>query len=722
MTRWFALTLFTSAALLFVIQPLAGRAVLPWLGGAAATWAACLLFFQVMLLGGYAWAHVLATRLPFRAQVAAQLGLLAAGAWFLPPAAGGAELAAAATNVWPAAALVGHLLGTLGLPVFALAATAPLLQRWFARTDRPGAADPYFLYVASNAGSLLALLAYPFVVERWLGLAAQRGAWAAGYLLLLGLIAAAAWLAARHGAARAPAEPEAAAAETAPPARTALRWIALAAVASSLSLGVTLHLATDLASTPLLWVVPLALYLLSFILAFGRSARPAAWADRALPFAVVAVVYTLVMRATQPAWLIVAVHLLTLLLAGTVLHGRLAAERPPAAQLTGFYLCLAAGGALGGLFNAVAAPAFFRSAAEYPLALLLACALRPEGRRASARGRDAAWAALVALVTVAVMFGPGLLPAPPGPAVQRALPAVPLLLAVCWPRAVGRTTAGLTGALVTLLVVMPLFRPAVHTERSFYGITTVRLDAAQGKHTLIHGSTIHGAQFRDPERRREPLTYYHRAGPLGDVFGWLARQPGPRQVAVVGLGAGSMAAYAQRGETWTFYEIDPASIRVAMDPALFTFLADAPAELRVDPGDARLRLAAAADGQYALIALDAFSSDAIPLHLLTREALELYLRKLRPGGVLAFHLSNRYAHLEPALAALAREAGLVARLYADADESEPGKFTSDWLVMARRPEDLAPELDALPWLPPEDDGRPAWTDDRASILSVLELW
>jgi SAM-dependent methyltransferase len=719
MTRWFALTLFTSAALLFVIQPLAGRAVLPALGGAAAVWTACLLFFQVMLLGGYAWAHLLATRLGFRAQAAAQLGLLAAGAWFLPPAAGGAALAAVATNAWPTAALVGHLLGTLGLPVFALAATAPLLQRWYARTDRPDAADPYFLYVASNAGSLLALLAYPFAIERWLGLGAQRVSWAAGYLLLAGLIAVAAWRAGRRGAA-APAAPAAAAAAL--PVRTGLGWIALAAVASSLSLGVTLHLATDIASTPLLWVGPLALYLLSFILAFGRARWPVAWADRALPFAAVAVLYALVMRATQPAWLLVGLHLLALLLAATVLHGRLAAERPPAAPLTGFYLCLAAGGALGGLFNAVAAPLLFRGALEHPLALLLACALRPPGGREFSRRADAAWAALVGFAVLAVLLGPGLFTTSLPAVLQRALPAVPLLLAVCWPRAVGRTAAGLTAATLAFAVVMPLFRPALHTERSFFGITVVRVDVKEGLHTLVHGNTIHGAQFRDPARRREPLTYYHRTGPLGDVFEWLAKQPRPRQVAVVGLGAGSMAAYAQWGETWTFYELDPASIRVATDTNLFTFVADAPAELRVDPGDARLRLAAAPDGQYALIALDAFSSDAIPVHLLTREALAMYLKKLRPGGVLAFHISNRHANLEPALAALAREAGLVARLYSDTDETEPGKFTSDWLVMARRAADLAPGLDALPWLPPEDDGRPAWTDDRASLLSVLDLW
>jgi SAM-dependent methyltransferase len=727
MTSWHVMALFTAAGLLFVIQPAAGRAVLPALGGAAATWTTCMLFFQAMLLVGYAWAHLVVSRLPRRGQFAAHFALLGAGAWLLPPRLGGPALADAATQAHPAAALLLHLTQVLGLPVIALAATSPLLQRWYAGANRPGAENPYFLYAASNAGSLAALLAYPLFIEPWLGLEAQRRAWSwgyAGFILLLGAAVLS------EGRRPRPAGPPA------PPTERirrpdAARWLVLAAVPSSLSLGVTLHLATDLASAPLLWVLPLALYLASYMAAFARRG---AWlvraADRALPFLAAAAAYALVTGLARPAGLVLALHLAALFAAGLVCHGRLAAEHPPAERLTGFYLCLAAGGALGGVFNALLAPLLFRSAAEYPLALVLACALRPP-RPAAADPEagagesvpDLLWTTVVGAAVVAAVLGAGLVTAAPGAPALLVAAAVPCALAVLRPGRVRRVALGLGAVLLLAGPAARLVQPELRRERSFFGVTTVKPDPAQAVRQLVHGSTLHGAQWLDPAQRRTPLAYYHRTGPLGEVMRWLGTRPRPREVGVVGLGAGTMAAYAEPGDVWRFHEIDPASIRVATDTNLFTYLADCRARWSIVPGDARLRLAAAPDAALDLLALDAFSSDAIPLHLLTREALELYLRKLRPGGVLAFHLSNRYADLEPALAALARDAGLAMRVAFDEDAgSEPGKLGSHWAVLAADATDWGTAFAQPPWHAPRDDGRRPWTDDHASLMEVLVLW
>ncbi|MFN0068413.1 MAG: fused MFS/spermidine synthase [Limisphaerales bacterium] len=732
MTWWYAITLFAGAALMFAIQPFAGRAVLPALGGTAAVWAACLLFFQAALLAGYAWAHLVTARWPLRRQMTAHLLLLLAGAALLPPRVGGEAAAGLATSPWPAAALFLHLAARLGLPLVALAATAPLLQRWYSRSGRPDAADPYFLYAASNAGSLLALLAYPALVEPWFGLRVQGAAWTAGYAGFVVLIGVAARLAARGGDAQKvvlQAESEGSQ-ELAPPGvsrRQMLRWLVLAAVPSSLSLGATLHLTTDIAATPLLWVLPLAVYLATYIVAFARGgAGWLKWADRALPFAAVAVAFSLVTLATEPAWLLGLVHLLALFAAGVVCHGRLAAERPPAEHLTTFYLTLAAGGALGGMFNALAAPLLFDRAAEYPLALVLACLLRPVRGPERSLAADVAWAAGVAAAALAMMFLPVWFPGkvPGGAATLRVLAAVPCVLAVCWPGAVRRVALGLAVVLLVMPATHDLMRGGARYERSFFGVTQVKQDNARTRWQIVHGNTIHGAQWLEAERRGEPLTYYHRTGPLGDVFRRLAAHQPDARVGVVGLGAGTMAAYGRAGEQWTFFEIDPGVLRVAADTNLFTYLADSAAAWRIAVGDARQRLAEVPDGGLDLLALDAFSSDAIPVHLLTREAFALYLRKLAPDGVIAVHISNRYANLEPVLAAAARELGLTARLAADAeDESlEPGKFASDWVILARPETNLFPGLDRGPWVPLEDDGRAPWTDDRASVMSVLRLW
>ncbi|MBL9128967.1 MAG: fused MFS/spermidine synthase, partial [Verrucomicrobiales bacterium] len=484
--------------------------------------------------------------------------------------------------------------------------------------------------------------------------------------------------------------------------------------------------------------------LITFVVAFStRGSRPVALAGRALPFLVASLIYVILGRATQPVAMLVLLHLAFLFAGGLVCHGRLVESRPEASRLTAFYFALACGGVLGGAFNALVAPRLFRSVAEYPLAIALAClALPPRGRTApavkppehapsvppaTAWARDVAWA--TAIAAGMAMLG---LVAPWWTASSSrlrdalvfGLPAIACCALLDRPRRLALATGTV---FVVGLWLQGHWTHTEHVERNFFGVTRVTVDPKAGSHQIVHGNTIHGRQFRDPERRNLPLAYYHRLGPLGSAFDAFRRRPaggdGPSQIGVIGLGAGSMAAYAEPGDAWTFFEIDPAVIRVARDPRWFTFLRDCRASrLEVVEGDARLRLGDRPDGGFDVLVLDAFSSDAIPVHLLTREALALYLRKLRPNGWLLAHLSNRYLDLEPVLDALARDAGLVCRAFDDTQEdAAAGKEASHWVVLARRASDLGPLSRSVSWVPAVGGrDRAPWTDRRAGIIEAFE--
>ncbi|HEX8284929.1 MAG TPA: fused MFS/spermidine synthase [Pyrinomonadaceae bacterium] len=777
----FAAALFVSAFLLFWVQPLVGKTVLPLLGGTPAVWNTCMLFFQAALLGGYAYALALTRWLTARSQALVHLGLLAVAALALPPALGADASGGAPEGGSPAWWLLKTLLVTVGPPFLVLSASAPLLQRWFSRTRDASASDPYFLYAASNAGSLLALLGFPALFEPWLSLGQQGRAWALGYGALAVLVAACAFVALRRGApvAEGRVEGEASGELTDEDAvdedasrvtwRRRLNWLALAFAPSSLVLGVTTYVTTDLAAVPLLWVIPLALYLLSFVVVFARRrVIPHAFAARLLPGAAVLLALVYLSGATEPVWFLVLFHLLFLFCAALVCHGRLADDRPAPARLAEFYLCLAAGGALGGLFNALVAPVAFDTLVEYPLVVLLACYLRPGFRRERGRllglrlgARDTVGAesdddeedderpgALDLLLPLAM----GLLAAALLLVVQRfglttvervALSlGVPLFLLNHFfaPRPL-RFALGLGAVFLASVLFSNTEGRTLHAARNFYGAHRVLSDDADSVHWLRHGSTLHGKQYTDAARRCEPTTYYHRQGPLGSVFdalrarttiadvkvGHAPRSDAPRSIAVVGLGAGTTAAYARAGESWTFYEIDPAVVGVAREPAFFTYLsACAGAPVAVVVGDARLRLREAADGAYDLIALDAFSSDAVPAHLLTREALALYLSKLAPGGVLAFHVSNRALDLERVVGGISADARLHARVFnddydPDGEGNDPGHDPSAWVAVARTPEDLGALAADPRWLPLDATTHrlELWRDDFSDVLSVF---
>jgi spermidine synthase len=502
-----------------------------------------------------------------------------------------------------------------------------------------------------------------------------------------------------------------------------LRWIALAFVPSSLMLGVTTYIATDLVSVPLLWVIPLALYLLSFILVSARRpVIPHPWMCRLLPLLVALCLTVILFGGTHPFWVIIPIHLMMFFVAAMVCHGELLIDRPMARKLTSFYLCMSAGGVLGGLFNALIAPVVFDRVVEYPLAIVLAALCRPASRMdvESPWGR---WLDLLLPVGIGALTAGLIL-------VVRALHpqmdkigltlmfGVPMLL---WYHTLHRPLR--FGLGVGSIMLASAFSPSVHghvlhRERNFFGVVQVVRSSDSAYHILLHGTTIHGLQSLDPRRRREPLTYYHRTGPAGQVF-----QDAPRpDVAVVGLGAGSLASYAELGQRWTFYEIDPAIEHIARDPRFFTYLRDCRASaLEVVLGDARLQLRTAPEQGYGLIILDAFSSDAIPLHLLTREALSLYRRKLTTNGVIAFHISHRFLDLAPVLGALARDAGLVSRVRDDTNpsvaEQQRGKSPSIWFVMAHRDADLGPLATDSRWVAPlVRPDEPVWTDDFSNII------
>ena len=716
-TAVFAGTLFLSAALLFCVQPMIARMLLPLLGGAPSVWNACMVFFQALLLAGYLYAHASLRWLGERRQSLLHLALLLAPLPFLPLAVDASAVRAWAGDPDPTLPLLAFLLATVGVPFFVLSASAPLLQRWFFTTT--GARDPYFLYAASNAGSMLALLAYPVVLEPLVGLRRQAVLWAWSYGVFVVIMAGCALFTAAR------ATPVAEAAEPAPPLawHRRLRWLALAFVPSSLLLGVTTHISTDVAAMPLFWVVPLAVYLGTFVLVFAR--RPLVshlLMVRLLPFLATMTAVVLVSDIADPLWAMVGIHLATFACAAMVCHGELAADRPRAAHLTEFYLWLALGGVLGGLFNTLVAPLVFGGVAEYPLALVLALLCRP-----GARGGD--WVvpvvlggATAAIVVLAVLGG---MPPKLGPL----LFALPFLLNyVLAARRPVRFALGL-GAILLAATLHPgrLGEPLSRT-RNFFGVLTVTRDPGGEFVQIVHGRTVHGRQSTRPEGRRVPLAYYHPSGPAGDVFTALAASVPAARVAVIGLGAGALAAYARPGQTWTFYEINPAVVRVATDPHLFTFLTDAFGEkpYTVVVGDARLRLAEAPPAAYDLLVLDAFSSDAIPAHLLTREAVALYESRLRPGGVIAAHVSNRFLDLAPVLAAVGQANGLVALVRNDrvvpADLLAAGKTPSTWVALTR------PALpnDELKRRSPNwtrlatPSGARVWTDDYADLIGALE--
>ena len=766
----FTAAILLNALLLFLVQPMFGKMVLPRVGGTPAIWNTCLLFFQGALLVGYLYAHLVARRLAPRAVVMVHVVLLVLAALTLPIAIpAGAVPDVNSPTLW----LLGVLTVSIGLPFTVLSAGSPLLQHLFAHSGHASRHDPYFLYAASNIGSFGALMLYPLVVEPLLTLGQQGWMWTGVFVCLVVLVVVAGVSALGSGArapapqhvkvvagshveaagephaesagerhteaagdpqAQAAAEPNAEAGRGTPFALTSpwherAWWLLLSFVPNSLLLGVTAYITTDIAAVPLLWVVPLGLYLLSFVLAFGsRHAFWKSWAIRLAPVAFLAMAAPLFSGNSPQGLGLVALPALSYFVIALFCHGRLYDSRPPASRLTEFYLCVSIGGVLGGAFNVLLAPVLFNTTMELPIALAMAAYLIP----AKWGGFTDKHRYLLLAFGVVMLFA--VLERDGTSWDNNKIAAVLLLGTIGVVFIISYTQAFLFGSVVTLALAAAVARDlttpgVIYRERTFFGEHTVREYRYGGEvlNFFSHGRTLHGAQQRGLEWRTTPLTYYAPEGPLGELFFLLHQEAGPKSVAVLGLGVGTTAAYAREEDTFTFFEIDPLVEEIARDTTLFTYLADATGATNVVLGDARLTMADQPDASFNLLVVDAFSSDAIPVHLVTREAMQMYFRKLRPGGIAAFHVSNRYMDLAVGLQAIARDLDMVARERFDTaprDSSAIGRMrhlTSHWVVVARDSSDISRLPASAWWRIAVDERLRAWTDDYTNIVSALRL-
>lgn len=723
--RWlFAVTILTGSFLLFLVQPLVARMALPRLGGAPNVWNSAMLVYQALLLGGYAYAHAL-SRLAVGRQALVHVALLVAAAFTLPIALPAIDPPAAGSEaLW-----VPYLfLLTIGPLFFVVSAQAPLMQQWFAANPRAG--DPYPLYAASNLGSFAGLLAYPLVVEPLLPIGAQSRAWAAGYAVLVVLVALAGL--ARRGA-PAPAVVAAASqglAAEAPGARRIAVWLALSAVPSGLMLSTTTHLTTDIFAMPLLWVIPLGLYLLSYSIAFAENRKLAGWFTASAPAVIVAAGALAMLGSSRPSLLAVAASLILLFVVAVTLHARLYEDRPEPARLTQFYLVMSAGGVLGGLFTALIAPLVFDWTWEHPLLILAAAALLPlaawsglleRAFRNPQTFRLAMIALLFAVFVGALRIRQEMLASPAWSMFDIAMFAIliggaVMLAARRW--AFVAACAALIAALGALAQAQTSL--AGTRSRSYFGIYTVREGLMDGTRQLVHGTTLHGVQYRDPAKALLPTTYYSANSGAGLALTAAQRLYGDKaRVGVVGLGVGTLACYRKPGQTWTFFEIDPAVLDYSTRGE-FTFMQRCAPKAPTIIGDARLQLEKLPANSYDILVVDAFSSDAIPLHLMTAEAQAGYFRTLAPDGLLLVHISNRFIDLEPVLAALAKEGKLSAMLRPDR-VTEPGLTSSNWVALSRDPAQLAALTRDGKWRPLGKPAADVWRDDYASILPHL-LW
>jgi len=743
----FALALFASSTLMFWIEPMFAKMILPVSGGTPSVWNMCMVFYQITLLAGYVYAHLMTKWLRVRHQIIFHFAFLLLVFIVLPVAMANGLTPRIAAN--PIPWLLILLVVSVGLPFFAISTTGPILQKWFTMTSHPLAKDPYFLYSASNLGSMVALFGYLFFLEPFLPLAAQSKAWSGGYTLLVVLILGCMMMvwkscpSERKGSMVRPEhamQGELATAENSKnlTVRQRIRWVLLAFVPSSLLLGVTNYISLDIAQIPLLWIIPLAIYLITFILVFAPKAvlshRLMVWVQ---PFFLLPLMIPYYLDLPTKSPLMIPFHLLLFFVTSMVCHGELANSRPPTAYLTEFYVWLSVGGVLGGLFNALVAPMIFNTLAEYPLVMALSCLLRPSPDSDEQKPYKR-WLDLCLPLGFGVILAISKLEIAATLRPEEGIPSgvglTVIILISCF---IGvflysfRKRPVRFGLGIGAVILISLFwttgqNQVLFSERNFFGTLKILKDRSGDHHLLFHGTTLHGAQSLNPARSHDPLTYFHRTGPLGQVFEVFSKKIAKSQIAIVGLGTGTIACYGSPGQHFRFFEIDPAVERIARDTRYFTFLNDCSASVDVVLGDARLSLTRVTDCCYDLIVLDAFSSDAIPIHLLTKEALQLYLSRLAAGGILAFHISNRYLDLKPVLGDLAQDSNLTCLVREDTKlgdaEMKAQKAASIWVVLSRRPSDLDGLISDLRWKPLYGrKGAKLWTDDFSNIPSVF-MW
>ena len=723
--------ILTSALLLFSVQPLFTKMVLPRLGGSPAVWSVAMVFFQSLLLGGYAYAHYLMQIRNRMVPVLIHLLLLVAAlltlplsiasGWGTPPSSGYA--------FW----LLGLFAVSIGLPFFALAANNPLLQAWFVRTGHPDGPDPYFLYASSNIGSFLALLSYPVLLEPMFTLRTQNLIWTGGYGLLILLIAGCGVLLLRSPAnvtfetrthnADAPA----------PSWALRARWIFLAAVPSGLLIAVTAHISTDVAAAPLLWVLPLSLYLLTWVLVFqSRPLLPHQWVLMLQPLAIAGVIVLLAVGGEQNLLATLGGHLFCFFIIAMSCHGELARTRPASKYLTGFYVALSFGGMVGGLFAGLIAPYTFSWIAEYPILIALAVLCRPPENERAPNWSYLYWPILAALAVALIA------PSYTGGKifsfledkrvyVVSAIAMLGMIVAILLKADRAKLIATVILALV-LIRVYPADDGRVETVRSFFGVHKIVVTPNGQYHVLMHGTTIHGAEkFQNDDGtpitgRPEPISYYYKDGGIGQAISAVReRKGGPIRVAVIGLGSGTLTCASQPGEKWKFFEIDQSMVDTARDPKYFTFIQNCEPDMKPVIGDARLTFANEPDSTYDLIIVDAYSSDAIPIHLATEEAMEIYKEKLAPHGAVLMHVSNRHLELASVIVGIADANDLKSWVYSeDSGRDNEYIFSTSVVVSAREKADVGTLASSDKWaLTEPTENQRVWTDDYSNVLGAV---
>lgn len=721
----YSITLFLSSFLLFTVEPMIGKMVLPLLGGTPAVWNTCMVFFQGMLLLGYLYAHWISKSIKPRWQGIMQIAGFCVAFCFLPVRFSGIPPGEGLPFFW----LFYTLAIAAGLPFLVLSALAPLLQGWFSRSGHSASGNPYFLYSASNIGSLVALLCYPVVIEPFFRLSTQGFLWKTGFGFLGCLLILCVFFGTRNGELITDTQDDQEESAAIPvPVITRLRWILLAFTPSCWLLAMTNYLTKDLTPFPLMWVLPLAIYMATYAIVFAPKpvfshARMLQWQ----PFFLLPPLVLFMLPGKNSLWLELPIQFSAFFINAMVCHGELVQSRPHPSRLTEFYLWIAVGGVLGGLFVSLLAPVLFTFEMELPVAILLCICLRPITDLVPKLALKHIFALLV--ISVAVLF------------VTFKNGNIFLILNVF--TIIGMLLFSLIGVILSgkgispwkqgaaiavfLLVFRFLFAPDVmFQERDFFGTVRVVHDQKRKIRMLMHGSTSHGVQSDLPELSKEPMAYYHPTGPFGMIYPAIPVEAGKRNAALIGLGTGSQAAYGEKGDQFTFFEIDPVIARVAKDDRYFTYLKDTKAQWRVVLGDARLSIQQSPANGYDLLVVDAFSSDAIPVHLLTREALRLYESKLKPEGLMAFHITNHFLDLRPVVGSLAADIGWRGYVMHDIRKAtSDGRAISGskWVVLAKDQRLLErfaadPRWVDLNKIPPVQ----VWTDDFSNILRVLQLF
>ncbi|MEY4768889.1 MAG: hypothetical protein RL637_1528 [Pseudomonadota bacterium] len=725
----FILTLLISAVLMFTLQPLFGKLLLPALGGSPAVWNTCMVFYQTVVFLGYLYAHGLNLIVNRWQQFIIHSSLLILSLYFLPVTL--PEILIPPTNSQPILWLIKILATSIGLPFLIISTTSPLLQAWFTKIGHHRSTDPYYLSIASNSGSLLALMSYPFLIEPHLGLTDQRFIWSTSYAVYIGFVLVCAGFFIKQPFKKSTTIHSEILLPESPSKITMIHWGLLAFVPSSLLLGVTNFISTDIAAVPLLWIIPLILYLFSFILVFSAfypKIQPIIIHGQPL-FILIFMIMAFINPAELNYWIYLALHTIGFLISALICHGELARLRPHAAYLTRYYLIMSFAGMLGGIFNSLIAPFIFTNVTEYPLMIIAALLLRPNRYTIQ-------WQSLLSLI-------PGILLIIVGKIAQQLIPnLVDYFDPLAW-GLIGLTLvsyffyrylfiyAGLIAAILFLaLDLQALSAHTVFQQRSFFGVSSIRSAMIENEkhqpemiYELFHGTTKHGAQRLAKNLQTIPTLYYSPQAPMGQLFKEFASQNTQWHIGIVGLGAGALLCYRQPQQQWTIFEIDPLVFQIAADQHYFHYLSSCGQKAQQIIGDARLSIAAKPNQSFDLLIMDAFSSDAVPTHLLTQQAISLYLSHLKPNGLLAFHISNRHLDLKKVLSDHAEHFKLAAlrQAYQAKQPAPPLVVDAEWVVMAKNPQLLQRLVESRygHWekLPLYFDFK-SWSDDFTSIIDI----